>query len=136
MPTLDRIVTELEFLSDRLSTQVRTIAIGLLAVTWATLIGESTTLRSLAGQLRSKLLVVAALCVLALVFDFVQYLFGYVTVNRTRRQIEDAQQREGKYDYESLSWCLRNLFFWAKQAIILAAAVLFLVVLVPYIYSQ
>jgi hypothetical protein len=133
MPALESIIKELEFLSDRLSSQARAIAIGLLALSWTILVGESTTLRSLADNLRSRLLIVSVLAISALIFDFLQYLFGYVGVNQTRKKAEKARASSMEYSYETLPWRFRIVSFWIKLLLTLAAAVEFIYVLVPYV---
>jgi hypothetical protein len=136
MPSLEKIIEELQSLSDRLSTQVRTIAIGLLAVSWTILVGESTTLRALAENLRPRLLIVICLSVGTLVVDFLQYFFGYLEVNKTRRAAENAGKSGAEYDYRSIFWILRSFLFWLKQIAVLVASILFIALLIPYVYSS
>ena len=77
MASKSDITEDLNFLTDRLSTQVRTTALGVLVFSWGLLMGESTVARSLAAQLKRDLVAVAALAVLAMLCDILQYLFGY-----------------------------------------------------------
>jgi hypothetical protein len=136
MPALENIIKELEFVSDRLSSQARTIAIGLLALSWTILVGESTTLRSLAANLRPRLLIVAVLAISALIFDFLQYLFGYIGVNQTRKKAENARASSMEYNYQALPWRFRTISFWIKLLLTLGAAVEFIDVLIPYVRSR
>ncbi len=133
MPNLQSIIDELQSLSDRVSTQVRTITIGLLAVSWTILVGESTALRSLSAELRPKLLIVISLCVGTLVIDFLQYVCGYILVDKTRKEVEAAGKQSGEYDYRSPFWIMRTGFFWLKQVATLVAAVWFITLLIPYL---
>ena len=40
MPPKDKVIDNLNWLSDRISTQTRTLGIGLLAITWGIMIGQ------------------------------------------------------------------------------------------------
>ena len=133
MPEINEIVEELGFISDRLSTQVRMIAIGLLAVTWAIFVGESSFLRKLAEGLGKSLLIVSALSVLVLLVDFLQYVTGYVFVRRTLKAAEAQGLNKIEYDSESPLFKVRSIFFWTKQFILILTIALFLVVLVNYV---
>jgi hypothetical protein len=85
---------DLEFATDRLSTQARAIAFGTLAVIWATLIGEKNGLH----LDRNLSLTVATLAVVTLLLDFSQYLAAY----QFGLEFNSASQRqETTKDYEN-----------------------------------
>jgi hypothetical protein len=134
MPSLNEIIAELQFLSDRLSVQARAVAFGLLGVTWAILIGESVFLRKLSEQLGQRLLTVGALCLGSLLLDSMQYVIAYWHVNRTRASAESQSLTQIEYPRNGLR-ALRTILFWTKQVVILVAVVLFLIVIVRYISS-
>jgi hypothetical protein len=118
MATKNEIIAELGFVTDRLSAQVRTTALGALALSWGLLIGESETARELTAHLKWHLVGVGAAAVLALFCDFLQYVAGYVTTLSTYRQMQKAKETEWSYAEHSLFFRLRMLFFYAKIVVL------------------
>jgi len=134
VPEIKDVVSELQFISDRLSTQVRTVALGLLAISWTILVGDSAFLRSLAEGLGKSLLGVAILCVLALFLDFLQYVAGYAYVKRALAAAEKNESKEVDYDPDSFLIKLRSFLFWVKQLATIATLAIFLYSFVRYLY--
>jgi hypothetical protein len=126
---------DLDFTADRLSSQVRAIALGLLAVTWAILIGESTIFKHLSAEIGQWLLRVGALSVLALLFDFLQYVFGYIYSDHLRKMLEARKLKDLDYNYRHPLWLLRRGMFWLKQATVLIAVIMFICTLIPYLFQ-
>ncbi len=135
MPEIKEIIEELRFISDRLSTQVRMVALGLLAITWTILVGESSFLRKLSEGLGRSLLLVAVLSIFVLLVDFLQYVIGYIYVDKTRKAAEAKGLMEIDYDPGSLLLRSRFILFWTKQFALVVTLVFFLAVLACYIYS-
>lgn len=123
MPSLDKIVEELQFLSDRLSTQVRTLGLGMIALVWALLSGASSESLDFKTGEKHKLILVAVLALVAMTLDFLQYVFGYVHTNRLHRELLDEGRDQGDYDYHELWYRARAGCFWAKQVVIFTAVV-------------
>lgn len=122
--SLEKVKQDLDFASTRISEQTRTISIGILALVWLFLAGGDH-----APVLPSKpnghlLLLTGALALLALVFDHLQYLFGYLTSDQVRKQAEQASRTEVVYNYDAPLYRARTFAFWAKQVIAMAAVVL------------
>lgn len=136
MPDLKGFQDDLDFTADRLSSQVRAISLGLLGVTWAILIGESTLFKHISAEVGHWLFRVGALSILALLCDFLQYAFGYIYTDSLRRVLEAKKLKELDYDYRHPLWLLRRGMFWLKQAIVVVAVVLFIVVLIPYLFQD
>jgi hypothetical protein len=115
-----RIQDELNFASDRLSSQVRTTALGSLALSWGLLVGESQTAKSAANDLKWNLLAVGSLAVLALFLDFLQYLAGYLNARKAFESVVvDANGKEvGQYDAKAWSYRFRRFFFYAKMIVL------------------
>ncbi len=135
MPDLKGFQDDLDFTADRLSTQVRAISLGLLGVTWAILIGESTLFRHISEGIGQWLFRVGALSILALLCDFLQYAFGYIYTDKLRRILEAKKLKELDFNYRHPLWLLRRSMFWLKQAIVIIAVVLFICVLIPYLFQ-
>lgn len=132
MPRISEIIEELRFISDRISTQIRTLALGLLAIAWSILVGDSTFLRHLSEELGKRLLLIAALSVFVLLLDFLQYVTAYIYVNNVRKKAEAAGLEEITYPTGSWLRGFRSFFFWSKQFVFVVTLVLFLVTLARY----
>ena len=135
MPEIKEIIEELRFISDRLSTQVRMVALGLLAITWTILVGESAFLRKLSEGLGKSLLLISVLSVFVLLVDFLQYVISYIYVNKTLKAAEAKGLTKTDFDPDSWLFKSRSILFWTKQFVLIATLVFFLVVLGCYIYS-
>ncbi len=130
MATADKktVLEDQNFNSDRLSTQVRLVALGLLAVVWALIINPP-------GQLttnRSALLGVACLAIVAMLLDLFQYAAGYQESRQLYADLEAGHHRG--YRTDSFLYRLRTSCFWAKQIAVVLAGLLFLIVVVPRLF--
>jgi hypothetical protein len=104
---------QMDWLSERISTQVRWFAAGVLALVWGLLVTPPEALK-LSPQV---LLVVALLAVSVLFFDFLQYAVGYLSVHHLHREILRAPDHSvAGFDTTDLRYRARRLFFWLKQA--------------------
>jgi hypothetical protein len=133
VPEVSKVIEELDYLSDQISTQVRTIAIGLLAITWATLVADSGFLRKLSQESGRALLIVGTLSVFILVIDFLQYAVAYIHVEGALKRAEQNEEEEVTYDTGSLMRRLRFFFFWTKQFALVGTIAYFLFFFVVYI---
>ena len=115
------IYDDLNFASDRLSTQIRTLTLGVLALVWLFLSGgkEAPALKLVAKP--KKLLAIAGICILTLLIETVQYWAFYLSSNAVRKEAEDNDQREAEYDETSRMRRLQQGCFWAKQITALIA---------------
>lgn len=109
------VLDQLTSLSDRLSTQVRTVALGILALTWGLLVGDSTAAKEISFHWRGNLVALGGLAVLVMFLDFLQYVAGYHNVRALQKRMEKEGLDEAKFDDASWSWKLRLFFFNAKQ---------------------
>lgn len=119
------VLEDQHFNSDRLSQQVRLIALGLLAVVWALLV----TTQVQVPISRRGLIAVACLAIFAMLLDLAQYAVGYESSRQTYAAMEDGKARG--YSKKSGLYVARQVFFWGKQLVIALAGILFLVVTVP-----
>lgn len=123
MPKLKEIIEELQFLSDRISTQVRTIAVSLIALVWAISLDATSSQIGLTVSAKRELVLIGVLALLAMVFDYLQYFLGFVYTNALRNEIESQDKEEGQYNYRDWRYRLRNGLFCMKQIVLLAAVV-------------
>src|SRR5262245_39469298 len=78
--TEETIFEDLNFSTDRLSTQVRQISFGVLAIIWAILIGDANV-----GVNIRYSLALAALAVITMLLDLIQYVAAYLASRRALR---------------------------------------------------
>ena len=123
------ILDELDFVTTTLSTQVRTTALGVLALSWGLLIGESSTAKELAAQLKWHLVGVGAAAVLILFLDFLQYVAGYAATLGVYNTMVQDNADQGEFDDSALSFRLRMFLFYAKMVALSLTVIWLLVVL-------
>lgn len=130
MATKEKIIGDLDFVTDRLSTQVRTLALGVLAFIWGIIISDSQTAKSIAEPLRAQLLGIAGGAILTMLLDFLQYVAGYLNTASVLAEIEKIKATEGTYDYGSWGFRFRRFFFWSKMTVITITVLALLRILV------
>ncbi len=129
------LIVELNFLSDILSNRVRTISGGILALCWLLILQNLSKPNKLAVFSTTSLLIPSAIAVLALLADFAQYLFGYVTTRSLLRKMERANLRRAQYDYGSFAYRSRMIMFYLKQVLTLVASAWFLLLVSGAIFK-
>jgi hypothetical protein len=118
----------MDWLSDRISTQVRWFAAGVLALVWGLLVTPPATLK----LPPRALLVVALLAISVLFFDFLQYAFGFLSVRRLHREIIGAPDRQvAGFDTTDPCYRARFCFFWIKQAMAILTFTVLLAAVLP-----
>ena len=116
---------EARWLSDRLSVQVRWVAVGVLAFVWGLLISPPREL-----ALSPRLLLWAGLlAIAALLVDLLQYVVGYVYTMTILRRIERGDA--ASYNRRHLLYRLRHYCFVAKQIVALGAGVVLGIAVLP-----
>src|SRR6266705_2568940 len=98
MATKVEVIQELGRMSDKLSSQVRTTAIAVLALSWGLLIGDSSISRTISVQSRSSLILLGGLSLLVLFLDFLQYSAGYFGTNHVLDEMESSGATSGQWD--------------------------------------
>ena len=123
LPTvkLEDVRTRLKDVSDKISAQVRTLGLGVIAFTWGLLVGDAPVAKNLAASFRWQILAIGGLAILSLLLDFLQYVAGYKNALALFTHMESAGDMEGQYDYSSFSYRVQNFCFSAKQAVLLVA---------------
>src|SRR5689334_23034238 len=112
----DRIYGDLDFATDRLSTQVRSLSFGILAIVWALMVkGEGMDRLHWSPRL---LLLLAGLSILTMLVDFLQYVAAYRASLRAKADLDTGGS--GKYNKSWLSRRMRGFCFAAKIVLCLA----------------
>jgi hypothetical protein len=120
MPTQEKAIEELGALSGQVSERTRTIAGGIIAIWWALLVGDSSD--RLSDKLQAALIAPVVLAGSALLFDFLQYLSGYLMTLKAFRAAEKLNQPNAtppvkpdvRYDPNHLLFQFRTALFFAK----------------------
>lgn len=123
--TTQQVSQEAQWLSDRLSVQVRWVAVGILAFAWGLIISPPKEL-----TLSPKLLLWAGLlAVLALLVDLLQYVVGYIYTMRILRKVEGGATEN--YNRRHPLYRLRHYCFVGKQVIAFAAGAVLVIAVLP-----
>jgi len=132
MPKLEEIWARKKEASAQVSAQTRAMALGFLAVAWALLTAHDQPLRSMAEQIPSYLLLVlAAVSVLVLVLDMLQYVAITKMAEDTYLKAEkENQTNDVLYDPQSRAYKAQALFYHAKFYALSAAAAVLLAIFV------
>jgi hypothetical protein len=120
------VIEEKRLVTARISETTRYIGFGLLAIFYAIISSHDPFPAHLNTGYPSALRVMALCGVVAVLFDYLQYLFG-------RRAVQRALDRKDKpftYNRAWPSYRARQACFWIKQGGALLGAVIFLSVLV------
>jgi hypothetical protein len=116
---------EAQWLSDRLSVQVRWVAVGILAFVWGLIISPPREL-----VLSQRLILWAGLlAIAALLVDLLQYVVGYIYTVRLLRTMERGA--DASYNRRHPLYRLRHYCFVAKQIIALGAGVMLAIAVLP-----
>lgn len=116
MPTLDEVYSRKKEASGQVSTQTRTLAFGFLAITWSLLTVHDDPLKTMAGRVPTYLLLtLAAISVLVLVLDMLQYVAITNMAESAYRKAEDAKQKtDVLYEKESCAYKAQAFFYHTK----------------------
>ena len=119
MVTRDKVVEELNFVTDKLSTQVRTTALGIVVFVWGLLLGQPSATEDIAREWKRHLVGIGGAAVLVMFVDFLQYVAAYVNV----KSLYDRRGSTGEYDDSSISYKVRLYLFYAKILLLIVVVV-------------
>ncbi|WP_369348247.1 hypothetical protein, partial [Stenotrophomonas sp. JAG2] len=127
---LYQLVAERAAQSEAVTSQVRSISLGVLALVWLFLSEAQQALSSKFSVYTEELLFIAALCVCALIFDFSQSLAALGEIALTASEAEKAADGDD-YGYVKGGWLRRvsTCFFLAKAVFALGAGIWIVVLL-------
>ena len=120
--SVEKIHEDLDFATDRISTQVRTLTFGILALVWLFLSGnKDVPILKIGG--REPLLMIAGLCIATLLIDVTQYWSMYRSARQVLQHADDNKLTEAEYDNKRLMRRMQQACFWLKQVLAAIAAV-------------
>ena len=114
--------------SGQISSQVRSIVLGVLAFVWLFLSGaKDIPVAMVAALPKQQLVAIAFLSVLALLFDLLQYTAGFV-YSKGVLETSEATDQPPAWNADAPLYVARQVLFWSKQ-IAAGAAVVWLLTL-------
>jgi len=105
----EKVLEEKRHVSSKVSDLCRYIGFGVVAVVWTMLTASSEFASGVTANYRIYLLISATAGILTIFFDYLQFLAGYISVNKA------LDSENSSYDKSSISYKSRIFFFWAKQ---------------------
>jgi hypothetical protein len=122
--------SERQVFSEKISGTVRSVSFGVLAIVWLLLNGTEDKLSKTFGAYSDNLLAIAALCVIALLLDFIHLRSALAEIDAALKDSEDAEHPdEVGYDDDSVYRWISNTAFRAKVWAVPIAAVWLLLVI-------
>jgi hypothetical protein len=108
--TLSELRSELNALSDKISTQLRAVNLGVLGLVWLLLLKKAEVQTLAASIPETTLLLIALFCIVALLLELLQYLLGEWVVDRAYDVAEASASKTTSYDadsfaYRGQAWC-------------------------------
>jgi hypothetical protein len=117
------LLADLDWLTDKISSEVWTLNLGILGTTWTLLITTTNTKYQLQP---AEALPILFLCIASLACQMLQYLCGYRNAKQILNELEAHNHQTFEYDKTDFFYVCRNLFFYAKILVTVAAAVFLL----------
>jgi hypothetical protein len=102
--TLDELNDELDACSRSISTQLRTINFGVLGVAWVLLLKQHDVGRIADNISERGLLCVALACIVFLIADLLQYVFGERAADEAFDRAEKSESQTASYHEESFDY--------------------------------
>ena len=124
MPNLDDAKKKLDELSAQVSTIVRTVAAGVLAIVWLFLSGNEDSPPLLSAVPAWLMAVIALLAISSITFDLLQYVTAYEQVSRARTAAKDAGLKEVDYSASPLKDWRYRFYEWKYYAAVASAVLL------------
>jgi hypothetical protein len=133
MATREEAAAKLKELSSQVSTLIRTLSLGVLAIAWLFLSGGKDAPAIVVVIPKWSMLSISALCVLALGLDLLQYIVGYWNVKGDYERAKVSNEPNKIVYSDSFT---RDFAFWAKITVVLISTLWLLIMLTCAITSQ
>jgi hypothetical protein len=124
MPSLDDAKKKLDELSTQVSTIVRTVAAGVLAIVWLFLSGDSNSPPLLSAVPAWLMAFIALLAIASITLDLAQYVTAYEQVRKARTAAKNAGLNEVDYSDTPLKNWRYRFYKWKYYAAITSAVLL------------
>ncbi len=131
MATLQQILDRKKDVSGQVSTQTRTLALGMLAISWALLTVHDDPLRTMALNVsRFWMLSLAVCAVLVIAFDLLQYVAATKVAEKAIKAAEAASTKTALFDDTTLAYKAQAFLYHAKFYVLVAGAVLLMIIFI------
>jgi len=127
MRSKGKLFEQLDWLSDKISTQVWTLNLGTLATTWSLVIATGSSEKLRIGN--TNAIFIMLLCIIAMLCELGQYYAGYFNALSIKKRLEESGQTEFEYDKSARLYILRDRLFYVKALLSVIAAIWLVVVL-------
>lgn len=114
--------TDLASVSDKISAQVRFIAVSILAVVWALLLGGEDA-PAVSSRDQIHLLIISIASIGTLTVDYIHYLFGFLSTREVLKRFEAGDNPQALVNYRSFKYRVRVAAFWLKQVLALGTVI-------------
>jgi hypothetical protein len=121
-----KLFDDLNWLSERISSQVWTLNLGTLATTWSLLIATGSGEKLIN---KTSAIPIMFLCIVAMLCELGQYYAGYFNALSIKEDLERSGREEFEYDKSASLYILREGLFYVKALLSVAAATWLVVVL-------
>lgn len=122
-------IEEQRHVTENITGLCRYIGFGVAAACYALFTSNSTFASNFIAQYKSILLIAALFAILTILFDYLQFLCGYIMV----RKALNLPAEDCGYDTRSLSYRCRFRFFYLKQiSVVLSVVALIISLLAIY----
>jgi hypothetical protein len=116
--TKNDLISELDWITNKISSLVWTLNVGALGTTWSLLIANRFTFRNAIW--------IFVPCILSILCEMGQYLCGYRLADRLLREMEREKRTEFEYPTADPLYKARDRFFFWKIVLAIAAGVILL----------
>ena len=123
---LKTVLEQKQFVTGRISETVRYVGFGLLAVFYAVVSSDSGFSRGIVTSMHPLLTATAIFGVIAVFFDYLQYLAGSIAVDRA---IAGGTDTRYQYNRTWPSFIWRRRCYWIKQVAVIIGCMLLIVIL-------
>jgi hypothetical protein len=110
------LLEELNWTTEKISSQVWILNLGILGTTWSLLISRADPDKSAAkfniSFFEARWIIV--LCLLGLLCDMGQYLSAYLLSDKIRKEMDASNAKQFEYDTDDWLYKVRENCFWAK----------------------
>jgi len=128
---IDEIQDARDHASSSISTQTRSMALGILAICWLLLGGTQQALSVKFQCYTSQLLAIAVACVIAIALDLAQYVFQFFDHNEALEDSKAAETLEGVgFNATGAKRFLGNACFWGKLLVSAVAGIWLILVMI------
>lgn len=115
------VIGNLDYYSEKISTQLRTLAIGLLSFSWLFLSNNKDIPAMISNYYKPSFYAISGLALFSILLDFVQLIIAY--------QNSKTSMNRGHYDPDSKFLVVQTSIFWLKNVPIAIATTWLIIIL-------